>query len=607
MVVLMYRADWTTLSLIAEVREFEDYSARSRMREPSRPPWAPRPGPGHRAGPDRASAHRVRWPAGDEEDEDDDEPEELSTVHEGICHLLLAPGGRFRLETNADRAYGSASMSDGRVTWILGEEEDEDLDEDQDEDADAASAGPSVKPAEQPCAELLCPAWLPAGYRLEMAGSAVIAGRRAQRVIGTRRPVGRWPARPGQSSTLRPLHRSAFDRLGQFDRVDALIDAELGILLRSELIHKGQVVSRREITSLTLDPPEAADTEQFIAPEGATDSGHHWQFSGPGWERLKTATSLGASAMSFAVRHAPNREPPAGSTPSPADTPAAGGGEWTGQPGPGEPVSAHILVLLYEAGLRHSEFDAELRTWADAAASTDAFRRLTRQTTLSGVSQLGEALNDRATTWQSREALRIGLPNRFRIDYIDGGMKQRKATTQATDGLQRWRVFPGYMTVGPARSLPEPIALLADPSWLLDWQLTGGAEVHEGGRRAFRVRIGQRSQTDDPARLSSPVDAIIDAELGILLRLTREQAGRPAKQQTLSEVIVRATRAPAEFRIEIPAGTRVIQDSGGLTDEMPAPVQTAAHLAGKAFSAAFKVGGFLDSLRKTRKDGPGAR
>jgi hypothetical protein len=623
LVALVYRSDWTALSLAADVAEYVDHRAYRRMHEPPRPPWAP-DGPGRQAEPGGDSARHVpRTPRpGDGDEGPEAEEDEFPATREETCRLLLAPGGCFRL----DRASLGVSISDGHVTWTTGEGEPDDQDDEEDGGADESWAGATdsgnatdedsadeapiaSSPAQPPLDELLCPAWLAAEYELELAGSAVAAGRRALRVIGRRRPVGRGSTPRGRSK-LRPRHRSSVYRSTRVDRIDALVDADLGILLRSERIHGGQVVSRLEVTSLTLDPPEARDRDQFTPPEDAVAGGPAPHgFDGPGWEHVKKAANLGASAMSFAMRHAPRREPPAGSRPDPADTPVADGGAWTGQPGPDAPLTPQVLALIYTAGLRSGEFDAELRTWGDSAVGADAFKWVTRNTTLPGVTRLGDAMGELARRWQRREAIRVGLPNRFRIDYIDGGMKRPTVSAEASDGARRWRVFAGHVGVGPAQPLPARIARLVDPAWLLDWRLTGGAEVIEGGRRGLRIRIGERWQADHAGFRSAPVDAVIDAELGILLRLTRAQDGRPAQQQVLADLRLREPRDASDFKIEIPIGTRVVQDTGGLTDrlDMPAPVQTAVQMAGKAAAAAARVGSFLESVRRQGNGNPGAR
>jgi hypothetical protein len=409
--------------------------------------------------------------------------------------------------------------------------------------------------------------------------------------------------------------------LESIDRIDAYVDADLGILLRSERMFRGQVAGRSEMTSITLEPPAAgasasedpAEDAENAHADGAPANDDEAgpadgpQPSGPGWDRLKAAANVGATAMSFAIRHAPHREPPAGSRPgSPPDYPATSRDTgWPGSPGPDEPVSPQIITLLYQAGLRRTAFDAELRTWADAAAAVAAFRHMTRKASLSGVSQLADAMNERATTWQGRESVRVGLPDRYRVDYIDGGKASRKSTTEASDGTQRWRVFAGHVAVGAPLPLPSAIARLVDPAWLLEWRLTGGASVVEGGRPGFLIRVSRPyPAAGGRSGLSGPAEAVVDAELGFLLRLTQEQGGRPSMQQSFTDLTVRPRSEPADYRVTIPAGLRVVQDSGTVLDEveLSAPVQTAAQLAVKGLGAAARLGGFLQSRRQQGKN-----
>ena len=378
-----------------------------------------------------------------------------------VHRLLVAPGGRFRLESHWGGGPASVRVSAGSEPGSGSE---------------SGSARQEPGPTDPPCADLLCPAWLPARYQLELAGLAVVAGRHAHRVIATQRPVQQGRSRPRQS-VPRPAHRGHQWPRDVTGRIDAAVDVELGILLRYELTYGGQVVRRHEVTSIAIDPPQGADDQQFAAVPDDEDTSDATLFSGPGWERAKTAASASAAALSFAIRHSPQRESPAGARPDPQASPEPGESEW-----PGEPVGQDVLSLLYEAGLRRSEFDAELRTWTDATAAATAFAGATRNTTMSGVRRLSDALSDRATAWQVREAIKVGLPSRYRIDYIDGGIKRRTCTTDAADGTQRWRVYADHVTVGPLAGLPAAIARLVDPSWLLDWQLTGGAPVSVGGQ-----------------------------------------------------------------------------------------------------------------------------
>jgi hypothetical protein len=603
LVELMYRADWTSQSLALEVREFDDYAARARAFAP-RPPWQPESGPAAARASRRPPPDLRRDPDPDDDDPDDeiyeaDEPHQ--NQRERAYRLLIAPGGRFR-----------ADDSDGQFAGSAGPEGPE---------SPEGSAGLPGWPRHDmlpPCLSLLMPGWLPARFELELAGPALVAGRPAHRLIGRARPVAaRLRSRAGGRYHLTPApHQLAGLNLRGIDRIDVALDAELGILLRCELMHRGQLISRSEITALTAEPADAAAAGSFTAPPEADEELGGTPFTGPGWDRAKSAANAGATALNFVIRHAPHRDPPAGARAgAPPDFPAtAENAGWPGPPGPAEPVSGPIIRLLYEAGLRHTAFAAELRTWADATRSADAIRAAAGKTTLPGVTKLGETMSERATTWQGRDAISVGLPDKYRIDYIDGGTQARKVRSEVCDGQQRWRRFADHVSVGAALPLPDSVARLADPAWLLEWKLTGGTEITEGGRRAYLIRVRPAGPAPGgaPAHLAKFIDTVtevvLDADSGVVLRLLQEQGGRPSLQQVLTGLTTRPQASAAEFRLEVPPGSRVRQDSGTMFDEaeLSAPAQTAVRLTVSTLKTAARVGGFLESLREQRKR-PGPR
>ena len=90
---LLYRADWTRLSLSATVRSERDGDLARRRLDAVRPAWF-RPGP---AGEDVAG-------------------EEQGGYHTGRAALLIAPGRRYRLGYLDDRA-GDTEGSDGEHGW----------------------------------------------------------------------------------------------------------------------------------------------------------------------------------------------------------------------------------------------------------------------------------------------------------------------------------------------------------------------------------------------------------------------------------------------------------------------------------------------------------
>src|SRR5258708_40194431 len=119
--------------------------------------------------------------------------------------LLLAPGGRFREETSEPGAPAVLRLSDGQSFWHAGRK-----------------LVPSSGRATPPCDELLCPAWLPASFRLELTGQTIIAGRQALRITATPRPIP-----PGPSPGFRRWRRGD----NPIERGGALIAAGLWVPL----------------------------------------------------------------------------------------------------------------------------------------------------------------------------------------------------------------------------------------------------------------------------------------------------------------------------------------------------------------------------------------
>ena len=175
----------------------------------------------------------------------------------------------------------------------------------------------------------------------------------------------------------------------------------------------------------------------------------------------------------------------------------------------------------------------------------------------------------------------------------------------AADGEHRWLVYADRVAVGPAVLWPASIADLLDPAWMLDWGLTGGQPVRLNDRAGFLVRIHRpgRSAQNPPQRMT-PAVAVVDAELGILLRLTVCSGGRPYSRHELRQLVSRAPRDPSEFVVPIPAGTPTVADTGRMLDEANAPpwLKTAGNLAGRALTGAMTVGSIADQIRR-RKSG----
>ena len=207
----------------------------------------------------------------------------LAELNDG-SRLLLAPGRRYRKQT-PDGVRGC----DGERPWRLPA-----LDEDRD--------AHWIEGPEPPLPMLLCPAWLLRSSRLEVRGHVTACGRDALHVIATERPSIGEPM-----TSVRP------------GRTEALVDAELGILLRvSWLPPEDEPPEVTELVSLELDP--VTDPAQFAPPPGSVVA-ESWSeafgSAGPLFAAAKTAAGLAAAGLGAWIKHRPQAET------SPADAEAA--------------------------------------------------------------------------------------------------------------------------------------------------------------------------------------------------------------------------------------------------------------------------------------------
>ena len=585
LVQLLLRADWTTLCLSAELITFHDHEAWQQLIES-----ATSAGPQRSRRPDPAA-----W--GTAADEDADRMVEADAAARMRSRLVIAPGGRFRQEYGAQTGSGPVLGSDGQARWDTAGDDDEDR----------------YDLSWPPCEELLLPAWLPSRFALGRPEPAAFGDRRVLRVAATPRPLLRGHSGLDRNALLAVLPRPVPGRLDRMlDRVDVLVDAETGILLRCERAFGGQVISRSELRNVTFDPLEAVDPSSFAPPAGpggsatAADDGgsqtrapHASPLTGPGWQLLKTAANMGASALGARIR---NHQPgPAQSSHAPRKV--AGGpdpdepeldGSWIDAP-----IAEQTTWLIYRSGLQRVALNAEIHTWLDTWPALAAMKGAAERWGMNGVGQLSEAMGARGTQRSQRMQLGYGGPLRYRIDYAEDTAHPRGPLTVAVDGEHRWRIYPDRATVGPAVPLPTDIARLLDPAWLLGYRLTGGQEVRFDGRRAFAVRLHETGEPlDDEGSQPEVMDAIIDAELGILLRFCRVLEGKQVSIAELRETRTGAEYTAADFRIDIPADRHVVKETGGILDEIAVPpaVRVAADVARRAYTAAAATRGIAERL-----------
>ena len=541
--------------------------------------------------------------------------------------LSVAPGQRFRAE-DADGTW--AIGCDGARMWHWF----------RDRPAGASVSfgftGGDGQPR-APYAALLAPAWLLTGYSLALDGEETVAGRAGVRVRGTRRPVAAPGIRvsgriggPTRAGLFTPMPRWMSASADQ-DEVEAVVDAELGILLRCS--RRSGDGPPRVTEFRSLDVTGLADDSAFTAPEGSVFGGDKdaWKrgqgdrapgggaaraastvlgdavseaLGTAGKEAAKAFAGLAAGGLGALIRYAPSRprvDPFAQATAEeadpegemPADEPApdgAGAGASAAQnAGPrDEGLPDEVRHLLYRSGLAVPPFSATMHEWFDGRAVLAAVPDTVRRTGFGGVGFLVDVLRDStrdngSDAGHAVSTVRMGGWTEYRIDFApiapgtafsdsSRGKKQAFAAanqlrTIASDGTRVWQVFPDRVITGPAAPPPGDLAALVDAVWLLDQdiELSGGSEAWLGGRRAYRVVARYREPVPPGIgwwdRLFFPAVAVVDAETGLVLRLTRFKGGRPAMRQELRDFA--ALGAGADFRFTPPAGLPVRDAASG--------------------------------------------
>src|SRR5579859_3452072 len=494
----------------------------------------------------------------------------LATETNDGSRVLLAPGRRFREQT-PDGLRGC----DGERPWRMPSPGD---------DRNAHSTG---KP-QPPLPMLFCPAWLLRSSRIEVRGHVTACGRDALHVVATER------ATIGDRVMPRRL------RSGQ---TEALVDAELGILLRVAWfppedadpdIESPEVT---ELVSLDLDP--ATDAAQFAAPPGSV-VGESWveAFSagGPAAAVAKTVAGLAAGGLSALIRYWPTVRARADADPADPEAVMPAGDRPpeispVGRPA-GPQVSDEVLRVLNNSGT--AAFQATMHEWQDLPAIVSQAPEGARRAGFGGLGMLLDTLAEHSgEPAHSVSAVRVGGPGRFQIDY-QHPVKQRPKTI-ACDGQRRWVVYQDKMTVGPAQQPPSDVADLADASWLLECRIAGGALIMAADRPAYRLDVARGDASWSFLTMLFPAAvAVVDAELGVILSLTSYLGGKPVRRFELRDVV----SAPGDFRVDLPPDLHAEPEPdppAAMDDATPLKLAGAvAHEVGK--EAAKKAREFLRRL-----------
>lgn len=442
--------------------------------------------------------------------------------------VLVAPGMRYRYES-AEYLTGC----DGGRPWEIDEDE-----EDQRQSVHWVS-GPRA-----PLARLLCPAWLLDGSRLEIRGSTRICGREALDVVMTRRPTLRTAPVPADEAA---------------EVVEVLVDAESGILLRIPELDEDEGPDVREFVRADFAP--VIDASRFQPPPHARIAeGFGSAFSGPLRPARLAATTVGglaAGALGAWIRYSPSRHTATsdsdgidyGEKKIPRDEPPPD----RTQSGP--PVSDELLRLLHADG--PPKLQATMHHWVDIGGAAASVPASARRAGLGGLGLLMDAVSAKTRTAHMISEIRFARPAVYQVDRRY--QQRRSPTTIACDGQRYWQVYADKITTGPAQEPPADIGDLADPSWLLQSALSGGSTVTLAGRSAYQISAARRKGAPVPGPMLFPAAvAVVDTELGIILRLTSYIGDNPVQRYELRDV----TTSVGDFRPRIPDGLPVVEQSG---------------------------------------------
>lgn len=412
--------------------------------------------------------------------------------------LEVAPGGRYRAEViNAER----------------------------DRELLAGDAGDSG-----PFPDLMAPSWLLPDFDLQITGRTEFLGRAVIAITGSPRLAG-WRPR---------------------ERVSGLVDAELGILLRYQLVSLAGTESA-EFTRLAVTRPRPAGPEHDPGP--LPDSG-----------------------------------------------PGGSGSPVRGEP----PFTSDQVNLLYRSGLGPQRFTAQLSEETDAATMMRLGREQLAATKFGSRTRWLWQQSDADAFENARRVARlaVAMPGRYLIEAItDPGREPAKVVC---NGQRLWRAYRDRVAVRAAEPLPRGIAAIIDPAWLLGVWASDLGDAEVDGRPTLRITVAgnwlppHSGPLSGTPVISDQVEVFIDRALGICLRQVSSFQGHPVLRTELTGLTTQAD--PGLFDFVPPPGMTII--TGGLLAEWgQTPASLALHVAKGVAGLAVEVG--RRWLNRDNPAGPG--
>jgi hypothetical protein len=229
-------------------------------------------------------------------------------------------------------------------------------------------------------------------------------------------------------------------------------------------------------------------------------------------------------------------------------------------------VPGHVLDLLYHSWPAAPCVRAELRQWADPGAMAESALAGWDAAGVRGAGRLAAAIGSFDKGTYRADQVLAASGGQYKVERVRA-RRPRGPSAIACDGQRRWKAYPGRVVVGPAAPLRSDVARMIDSAWLLRFRLSGGEPVAAGGRRGYQITA---RPADGRAwsfgghyvsgqELPAPAVAVVDADSGVLLRLTAFSGERPALHAELRELTFEPQPRDDDFRIAPSPGVIVTE------------------------------------------------
>lgn len=445
--------------------------------------------------------------------------------------------------------------------------------------------------------ELLHPAWLLAGFDVTVHGTQTFGSRLSVALTATHRPAAE-------------RHATRTTLLG---RIEALVDVELGILLRTVEYFEDEVCRTTELVDLVVDPlphgaAPAPDESPDESPEESGEESGEPRSGGLSFEDFDikvpapvrlVARGIGA-AMGEAVRLSARRQQPTEQTDDePWFDEAVAAPLLSG----GLPSDGDLAWLLHRSGRGTAPFTAELHHWADTGELVRAVQSMRAGSPLigglSGPDSLWSALNETnpGRTHTVHRLLFADLLH-YRLDVLRGN-KSRRPVTVSCDGATAYRLYSDRLVTARPQPPDFQLSKLLDLSWLLRLELTLQGWSEHGGRRALKIAARRHPDAGRLPHLPyTQMEVLIDAELGIALQYTDFHKDRPIMRSEVRDLRF-VDLDDGDLRPAPPHGGRTVESDGGMYGDsaMPPLLKAAAGAATALAGGAAIVAGLLGNKR----------